>query len=188
MPWPKGKKMPPEMLARRSATAIANGKRRKKPVVLDGVNYWKCGRCSVFKPESDFYIDGKTAAGVSSQCRTCHMEGSLRTRNPDNARSLNANYMRRARAADPEKFRARDRESAQQKRILYPEKILARQSLNNAVKRGDVVRPDVCEQCGISTAVAAHHDDYSRPLQVRWLCRACHGKEHRTYKFERTDS
>lgn len=185
MPWPKGRKMPPEMLAKRSATVVAKGNRRKKPVVLDGVNYWKCGRCSVFKPESDFYVDGKTAAGISSQCRACHMEGNLRTRDRDNARSLNADHMRRARAADPEKFRARDRASAQKKRLLNSEKVLARQALNNAVKRGDVVRPGACEACGHLTAVAGHHDDYSKPLQVRWLCRACHGKEHRMPEFRR---
>lgn len=35
-----------------------------------------------------------------------------------------------------------------------------------------------CEKCGAPKA-HAHHDDYTKPLDVRWLCRSCHGVEHR---------
>lgn len=177
--------MSPEMLAKRAATLSANGTRRKKPVVLDGVNYWKCGRCKVFRPESEFYQDGKTAAGIASQCKACHSEGNLRTRNRDNARERNAEHMRRARAADPEKFQARERVAASKKRQNHPDRVAARQALNNAVKRGDVVRPSACESCAAPGRVTGHHDDYSKPLQVRWLCHSCHGREHRVVEFRR---
>jgi hypothetical protein len=33
--------------------------------------------------------------------------------------------------------------------------------------------PEPCERCGAPDA-EKHHDDYSRPLAVRWLCRSCH--------------
>lgn len=41
-----------------------------------------------------------------------------------------------------------------------------------AIKHGELVR-GLCEVCG-STNVDAHHDDYSKPLDVRWLCRRHH--------------
>lgn len=43
-----------------------------------------------------------------------------------------------------------------------------------------VLDPEPCEGCGAGEAVR-HHDDYSKPLEVRWLCRTCHGIEHRRY-------
>ena len=29
-----------------------------------------------------------------------------------------------------------------------------------------------------------HHEDYSKPLQVIWLCKACHLAEHRVFIYE----
>lgn len=54
-----------------------------------------------------------------------------------------------------------------------------------ALEDGDLIRPDRCEECdasasepGIPYKIFAHHDDYSKPLDVRWLCGQCHQKWH----------
>ncbi len=47
-----------------------------------------------------------------------------------------------------------------------------------AVARGEMIRPDLCENCGESGKIQGHHTDYSKPFEVDWLCTKCHGKEH----------
>ena len=54
----------------------------------------------------------------------------------------------------------------------YPEKYRARYILRNAVRLGHIIKGK-CEACG-SPDVESHHDDYSKPLDVRWFCRQHH--------------
>jgi transposase-like protein len=59
--------------------------------------------------------------------------------------------------------------------------------VEKAVLRGAVIRPSSCETCGVadykfkdgSSAIQAHHDDYNKPLDVRWLCQKCHHAWHK---------
>jgi integrase len=55
-------------------------------------------------------------------------------------------------------------------------KINARKSVARAITSGQLV-PQPCEDCG-ATDVHGHHDDYTKPLDVRWLCSTCHAKLH----------
>ena len=50
------------------------------------------------------------------------------------------------------------------------------QDVKRALRSGELVR-EACETCG-EIAVEAHHADYSKPLEVRWLCRSCHRRYH----------
>jgi len=59
-------------------------------------------------------------------------------------------------------------------RAKYPEKARAHDAVKNALKRGDLIRPVACQQCGLVAPLHAHHDDYGHPLAVRFVCRACH--------------
>ena len=52
----------------------------------------------------------------------------------------------------------------------------ARSTLNNAIKLGKMTRGR-CETC--SEIAEAHHDDYDRPLKVRWFCQHHHDLHHK---------
>lgn len=60
----------------------------------------------------------------------------------------------------------------------YPEKYAARSKLNNAAGTGRIKKPKQCEHCNLESRLHGHHTDYSKPLDVIWLCNRCHRKEH----------
>lgn len=45
-------------------------------------------------------------------------------------------------------------------------------------RRGKLTRQP-CEVCGAESNIEAHHSDYSKPLDVNWLCREHHKEWHR---------
>lgn len=50
----------------------------------------------------------------------------------------------------------------------------ARNRLNKAVNAGRIRRPKRCSECRKPCLAEGHHEDYAKPLDVRWLCRRCH--------------
>ena len=48
-----------------------------------------------------------------------------------------------------------------------------------AVKTNKIIRPTVCSKCNSTNKIYSHHEDYSKPLEVIWLCSKCHGERHR---------
>ena len=62
--------------------------------------------------------------------------------------------------------------------IMHPEKHSARKAVAVALRRGALERPSECSKCGLHCLPDAHHGDYERPLDVQWLCRACHTPLH----------
>lgn len=61
-------------------------------------------------------------------------------------------------------------------REANPEKRAAHQAVQTAVRNGSLAR-QVCSVCGSGRA-HAHHEDYSKPLDVIWLCHAHHMERH----------
>lgn len=155
----------------------ANIARRRKTMVKDGVTLYQCGVCKEFKPYDEFYKNKRTILGITPDCKKCHCKVNIKTRNMDTARENNRKYMERARKKNIEIFRERERKYSLNR--SKDEKYWARKEVNNAVKRGDILKPDICEECGRKVRITAHHEDYTKPLSVKWLCYKCHGKKHR---------
>lgn len=61
-----------------------------------------------------------------------------------------------------------------------PEKTKARWTVHNHLRNGRLKRLP-CQKCG-AKKVHAHHHDYSKPLDVIWLCALCHSREHHEVK------
>jgi hypothetical protein len=60
---------------------------------------------------------------------------------------------------------------------VHPGRQRARTHVYAAVKSGKLIRPPHCSQCD-NPKVQAHHDDYSKSLEVVWVCRKHHGLLH----------
>lgn len=80
-------------------------------------------------------------------------------------------------------------------RRANPKRYQAHLTVEAALRRGELVRHP-CEVCGTTEGrIDAHHDDYDKPLEVRWLCRLHHVRHHfggpdlftRNLKHERTN-
>jgi hypothetical protein len=67
---------------------------------------------------------------------------------------------------------------SRQTKLRHRNEYIARYKLNNEIKKGNIFRPKNCEQCGAFAKIHGHHKDYSKPLEVNWLCSVCHAKEH----------
>ena len=57
-------------------------------------------------------------------------------------------------------------------------KTKARSLARWAMLTGQIRRPKECENCGRSCNPYAHHDDYTKPLAIRWLCQTCDRAAH----------
>jgi len=117
------------------------------------------------------------ADGHLGKCKTC-----ARTDVAQNYRARVDHYVEyeRGRAQLPER-KEQARKYQRRRRDREPLKAAAHYATTNAIRDGRLL-PQPCEACGDAN-VEAHHHDYSRPLDVRWLCRrhhlAVHGKESR---------
>jgi hypothetical protein len=128
-------------------------------------------------PENFAQTSQSNQSKTSRRCRSC-----IRRRDHESyARHREARVEgARAYSQRPEAKALRDKrhESSINK---YPEKESARRLVRNAVSTGKIIKPKVCQGCNkeeLKHKLHAHHEDYSKPLDVVWLCFGCHRKVH----------
>jgi ribosomal protein S27AE len=80
------------------------------------------------------------------------------------------------RKENPDESRKRGRTYSQRYRENNAIKCHARYEVRKALRLG-ILKKKPCEICGNPRA-EAHHDDYTKPLDVRWLCKDCHDDVH----------
>lgn len=142
-----------------------------------------CFKCGQSKPIDEFYPHPQMGDGHLNKCKACTKadvsaryerliatrEGRLaeRARGRDKYRRLYVNAPRKAKS--PNIWRTWV--------ARHPAKHRAHNLVGNAIRDGRLQRRP-CEVCG-SPKTDAHHDDYEKPLEVRWLCRTHHADHHR---------
>ena len=78
-----------------------------------------------------------------------------------------------------EKNNARSAEWKQQNK----EKRAAHKAVESAINRGLIIKPTRCQVCNAEPKrLDGHHDDYTKLLEVQWLCRSCHITAHNPNK------
>lgn len=128
-----------------------------------------CFKCQSIKPLSDFYKHAKMADGHLNKCKDCTKSDVSKHR------AKNLDFIRQY---DRDRGNRQDREYLAAYRQKYPRKYMAQTMVCNAVRDGRLIRPAHCQVCGSKTKPHGHHDDYAKPLEVRWLCAACHAQWH----------
>jgi len=74
-------------------------------------------------------------------------------------------------------FRNQERENYKNN-FTVRKNYLAKRKVQSAIRRGDIVMPNLCSNCEKLEWLEAHHDNYNKPLEVRWLCTPCHRGLH----------
>jgi hypothetical protein len=132
----------------------------------------RCFKCGVRKPSESFYAHPMMADGRLGKCIEC-AKNDVR-QNYARTREAKSEYDR-ARYRTPER-RAQVAEQQRRRRASNPEKERSRSATAYALRTGKLIRQP-CEVCGAARA-QAHHDDYAKPLDVRWLCFVHHRAHH----------
>ena len=124
----------------------------------------RCFRCLKVLPLSDFYVHKEMADGHLNKCKEC-TKTDVKKRYYEKPEEIAA--YERMRFETPHR-KAKVIEYQRRRRERNPEKLIARQAIGNAVRDGRIVRKP-CEVCGDPKS-QAHHEDYSKPFDVKWLC------------------
>lgn len=145
----------------------------------------KCFKCKKDKPKSEFYKHSQMKDGTINKCKDCTKKDVSENR-ADRADYYRAYEKNRAQLphrvesrnlyAKTEAYRMSQRRSSKKYRERNVVKRKAHIAVGNAIRDGLLAKMP-CEVCGLEK-VHAHHDDYSKPLEVRWLCPAHHFEWH----------
>jgi hypothetical protein len=149
-------------------------KRHKKHKYIGMQKCYLCPTCNQWKPPEDFYLDKRTANGLKSQCKYCHTQGNLKTRDPEKARVSTKRSGHKRRAKEYGVF-------------VYA---FTKEDWDKL----DEMFPKHCQKCGSEENLTwdhihalakggAHH-----PSNIQRLCDPCNNSKHTTkFDYRSTD-
>jgi len=150
-----------------------------------------CRQCGIEKPMTEYYAHNQMADGYLNKCKDC-----VRSQ-VSKHREFNLDYIKeydKKRAMLPHRVQARKeyisseigksvrKKAAENYKKKFPLKYAAHVVISNAIRDGKIVKQTICSECGSDKNIEGHHDDYTKPLSIRWLCEPCHKMWHKHNK------
>lgn len=136
-----------------------------------------CSKCKTERESSEFSKAQSQKDGLQCWCKECKGKEQRGYRQTERGKEARRKYQK------SESGKESNRRNTRNQRRLCPEKTKARRILNKAIRDGRIIRPSNCESCFKKRFVQAHHEDYSKPLDVDWLCNKCHNELWKNYKL-----
>ena len=126
------------------------------PIEIDAQNkLLRCSMCKEYKRADEFYPHKKKKRGYSTYCKNCT--------------SWYSKHIRKQQLRDRKAYaKEYNKNNTKQNR--------ARSKARYHIYHGKIKKKP-CSVCSADKA-EVHHEDYNKPLDITWLCRSCHMKQH----------
>lgn len=152
----------------------------------------KCFKCGRVMPIDSFYRHPQMTDGHLNKCKECTKSDITKNREDkieyykeydrnraDLPRRVEARRLYAEQAkTDPER-KAKKAISMDKYKNKYPEKYKAHYKMRDNMRDKKIEKPELCSVCGKKKNLEGHHHDYSKPLDVLWVCRKCHIRIHK---------
>lgn len=147
-----------------------------------------CSKCNIEKGVKSYYKRKGGKFGCHAECKECliNREKKYRNENPEKKAIRDMIYAEKLKTKFSDvKFphnHIRLPERSMMGFERYAEKKmqnLAGNLLNYALRIKLIKKPESCTVCFKKDTLEGHHIDYSKPLEVAWVCKECHKKFHK---------
>lgn len=149
-------------------------------------NMKKCKKCFAFKAIEYFCKDSKMADGHLNICKECKRSdvNKYRMNNIEKVRDYDRKRGNRQSKQYFTEYYKKNKDKVLNSKKKWTLKNQIKKKAHSkvllAIKKGLLIKPNACELCRVNNlSIHAHHDDYTKPLDVKWLCVKCHALRHR---------
>lgn len=159
-----------------------------------------CTKCGGIKDLTEFSVDKRHSDRRASKCKACINVYQKIYRQSVRGKAIRKAHVLKEALVKPELRKARSRRAYyKNKEAFFLNSAKRRNSIQGkasrevhyAIRHGLITKPAICNKCLTplpSRMIHAHHPDYSKPLEVEWMCAKCHGKEHNGKNYRNRSS
>jgi hypothetical protein len=133
-----------------------------------------CRKCGQEKNVEEFYVHQRMTDGRLNMCKEC-VKCRVKDHRTNNVESIREYDRNRSKT---EKRRKHISLTSKLWRKNNPDKLRAHSMVGYAIAKKKIIKGK-CQVCGKDGIIHGHHDDYTKPIDVRWLCPVCHSATHR---------